>query len=208
MGFGLIGRKLGMTQIYDSDGRFTPVTVIRAGPCFVTQIKSVDSDGYSAVQVGFEDAGSRGLNQPEAGHLAASQPLKVLREFRVEEASGINVGDRLSVEQFEAGDKVAVTGISKGKGFAGTVKRHGFRGGPRTHGQSDRLRAPGSIGAGTTPGKVFKGQKMAGQMGNARVTVNGLRVVRADAERDLLLIKGAVPGKNGGLVILRPLGAS
>ncbi len=208
MGFGLIGRKLGMTQIYDSDGRFTPVTVVRAGPCFVTQIKSVDSDGYSAVQVGFEDAGSRGLNQPEAGHLAASQPLKVLREFRVEEASGINVGDRLSVEQFETGDKVAVTGISKGKGFAGTVKRHGFRGGPRTHGQSDRLRAPGSIGAGTTPGKVFKGQKMAGQMGNARVTVNGLRVVRADAERDLLLIKGAVPGKNGGLVILRPLGAS
>ncbi len=207
MSLGLIGRKLGMTHVYDGDGRYTPVTVIRAGPCFVTQIKSVESDGYSAVQVGFEEAGDGKLNQPEAGHLAGSRPLRVLREFRSSEIADVEVGDRLSVEQFEAGDKIAVTGTSKGKGFAGTVKRYGFRGGPRTHGQSDRLRAPGSIGAGTFPGKVFKGQKMAGHMGSSRVTTSGLQVVRLDTERDLLLIKGAVPGRNGGLVVLRPSGA-
>jgi len=206
MSLGLIGRKLGMTQIYDDDGRFIPVTVFWAGPCFFTQIKSIDSDGYQAVQVGFEEVGEGKLTQPEAGHLAASHPLRVLREFRVRQGVDVSIGDRLSVDQFELGDEVAVTGTSKGKGFAGTVKRYGFRGGPRTHGQSDRLRAPGSIGAGTFPGKVFKGQKMAGHMGSCRVTVAGLQVVRADVERDILMVKGAVPGKTGGLVLLRQSG--
>ena len=204
MSLGLIGRKVGMTHVYDGDGRYIPVTAVRAGPCYVTQIKSMEADGYSAVQIGFEDAAADKLNRPEAGHLAGSQPLKVLREFRSKETVDLSVGDRLTVELFTVGAEIAVTGTSKGKGFAGTVKRHGFRGGPRTHGQSDRVRAPGSIGAGTSPGKVFKGQKMAGQMGNARVTTRGLKVIRLDTERDVLLIKGAVPGKNGGLVILRP----
>ena len=204
MSVGLIGRKIGMTQIFDDDGRFVPVTVIRAGPCCVTQIKSDESDGYSAVQIGFEATSEGGLNQPEAGHLKDLEPLTILREFRVRGDPDLNIGDWLSVDQFEPGQKIAITGTSKGKGFAGTVKRHGFHGGPRTHGQSDRLRAPGSIGAGTYPGKVFKGQKMAGHMGSARVTIGKSEVVKSDSERDVLLVKGPVPGANGGLVLVRP----
>ncbi len=197
---GLLGRKIGMTQVFDEGGRVVPVTVIEAGPCWVTQVKTAESDGYNAVQVGFEE--SRKVNSPERGHLAkAGTPmLRHLREWRVDDPAAFRVGQRLDVTIFAPGEKVNVIGTSKGKGFQGVVKRHGFAGGPKTHGQSDRLRAPGSIGSGTTPGRVMKGLRMAGRMGGDRITVKNLQVVRADAARNLLLVKGAVPGPREALV--------
>jgi large subunit ribosomal protein L3 len=199
---GLLGRKVGMTSVFDEDGRVVPVTVIQAGPCWVTQVKTSDSDGYDAVQLGFEE--SRKLNSPERGHLskAGTPMLKHLREWHVVDASEYQLGQRLDVSMFEAGERVTLVGTSKGKGFQGVVKRHGFSGGPKTHGQSDRWRAPGSIGSGTTPGRVLKGLRMAGKMGHDRVTVKNLLVVRADPERNLLLVRGAVPGPREALVVV------
>ncbi|HXI17524.1 MAG TPA: 50S ribosomal protein L3 [Chloroflexota bacterium] len=197
---GLLGRKVGMTQVFDEDGRVIPVTVIQAGPCWVTQVKTQDNDGYDAIQVGFEE--SRRINSPERGHLAkgGTPLLRHLREWRVNDSSGFVVGQRLDVSLFEPGERVHVVGTSKGKGFQGVVKRHGFAGGPKTHGQSDRHRAPGSIGSGTTPGRVLKGLRMAGKMGNERVAVRNLLVVRADTDRNLLLVRGAIPGPREALI--------
>ncbi|MBA2364584.1 MAG: 50S ribosomal protein L3 [Chloroflexia bacterium] len=201
---GLIGKKIGMTQVFDEAGRALPVTVIEAGPCVVTFIKTPARDGYAGVQIGFDEV--RRLKKPERGHLSDLPALRHLREVRTADSSDLERGQTVDVSIFTAGGKVDITGTSKGKGFAGTVKRHHFRGGPKTHGQSDRLRAPGSIGATTTPGKVFKGKRMAGRMGNERVTVKKLDVVRVDQERNLLLVKGAVPGANGGLLVVHKAG--
>ena len=198
---GIIGRKIGMTQVFRENGRVEAVTAIEAGPCFVTQVKRVAKGGYDAVQLGFGTA--KRLNLPEKGHLKNVGLLKHLREFEVSDIDSIEVGQKVDASIFEPGDLVDVTGISKGKGFAGVVKRHHFAGGPKTHGQSDRHRAPGSIGATTSPGRVFKGKRMAGHMGDERVTVRRLKVVEADAERNLLLVHGAVPGAKKGLVIIR-----
>lgn len=202
---GLIGKKLGMTQIFDEQGEVIPVTVIEAGPCYVAQKKNLDRDGYTAVQLGFDEIHPGRVNKPKLGHLAKNSlpPLRYLHEFRVSDHSDVSEGQKLDVSVFQAGDRVDVVGASKGRGFAGVVKRHGFRGGPKTHGQSDRLRAPGAISSGTTPGRVFKGLRMAGRMGNTRVTVQNLEVVLVDAERNLLGLKGAVPGARGGLLIIR-----
>ena len=189
-----------MTQVFDDAGRVVPVTVIQAGPCWVTQVKTAEQDGYNAIQVGFEE--SRRVNSPERGHLAkAGTPmLRHLNEWRVSDPTAFQVGQRLDVSLFTPGERVHVIGTSKGKGFQGVMKRHGFRGGKATHGQSDRPRAPGSIGSGTTPGRVLKGLRMAGKMGNARVTVRNLVVVRADTDRNLLLLRGAIPGPREALI--------
>jgi large subunit ribosomal protein L3 len=198
---GIIGRKLGMTQVFTEDRMVAPVTAIEAGPCFVIQIKREEKEGYDAIQLGFGEAQRR--SSPEKGHLKKLGMLKYLREFEAEDIDSIEVGQKIDVSIFQPGDLVDITGISKGKGFQGGVKRHGFAGGPKTHGQSDRHRAPGSIGSSATPGRVFKGLKMAGHMGNERVTVQKLTVVEADAERNLLLVRGAVPGAKNGLVRIR-----
>jgi len=197
---GILGKKIGMTQIFTEDGTVVPVTAIEAGPCMVTQIKNVDKEGYAAIQIGFGEA--KRLNSPEKGHLKKSGAFKHLREFRMKDVSEIEIGQKVTVDIFEPGDKIDVVGISKGRGFAGVVKRHGFAGGPKTHGQKDRHRAPGSVGGGTDPGKTWKGQRMAGHMGNARVTVKKLEVVQANPDRNLLLVKGAVPGCRNGLLII------
>ncbi len=189
---GILGRKIGMTQYFDQQGEVRPATVIEAGPCLVIQVKTVENDGYQAVQLGFGH--SKKLNSPEKGHLKKLGQFRYLREFRVGDASEYEVGQRLGAELFQAGELVNITGVSKGRGFAGGVRRHGFRTGPRTHGQSDRHRAPGSIGSGTTPGRVLKGLKMAGHMGNARVTVRNLRVLESNPATGILLVEGAVPG--------------
>ncbi len=200
---GLLGTKLGMTQVFGEGGATIPVTVIQAGPCYVTQIKTVERDGYNAIQLAYGE--TRKLTRPERGHLrkAGVPPMRYLREFRVNNPTDYQLGQQLTVSIFRPGEKVDVIGTSKGKGFAGVVKRHGFGGGPRTHGQSDRLRAPGSIGSGTTPGRVLKGLRMAGHMGNERVTIKNLEIVRVDPERNLLLVKGSVPGHIKGLVMVR-----
>lgn len=198
---GIIGRKIGMTQVFGEDGKVMAVTAIEAGPCSVTQIKRVGKEGYEAVQLGFGTA--KRLNSPQRGHLKKVGLLKYLCEFEASDIDAIQVGQMVDVGIFKAGDLVDVSGISKGKGFAGVVKRHHFAGGPKTHGQSDRHRAPGSIGATTSPGRVWKGMRMAGHMGNERVTVRRLKVVEADSERNLLLIRGAVPGARRGLVTIR-----
>jgi large subunit ribosomal protein L3 len=204
---GILGKKVGMTQVFDERGEAIPVTVIEAGPCFVAQIKTVERDGYSAVQLGIDEAKPKRLTQPQLKHLEKSNlpPLRYLREVRVssEELDNFEEGQKVTVDIFEEGEFVDVTGISKGRGFAGVVKRHGFSGGPKTHGQSDRLRAPGSIGACTTPGRVFKGKRMPGRMGGERVTTQGLRVVIVDPERNLLAVRGAVPGAKNGLLLIR-----
>jgi large subunit ribosomal protein L3 len=202
---GILGRKVGMTQIFDDRGEVVPVTVIEAGPCFVTQVKTPERDGYAAVQLGFKEVKSKRLTRPQLEHLLKNQlpPLRHLREIRVGDVGQYEEGQKIRVSIFEVGERVDVTGISKGKGFAGVVKRHGFGGGPKTHGQSDRQRAPGSIGAGTTPGRVYKGIRMAGRMGNARVTVQNLQVVLVDPERNLLAVKGAVPGSRNGLLVIK-----
>jgi large subunit ribosomal protein L3 len=260
----LLGRKIGMTQVFGENGVIIPVTVIEVGPCFVTQVKTVDNDGYEAVQVGFEQTTTKNVSRPELGHLGHSLPLlkaqrdalrthqreqqnegttenaedaaapkkaskqiqklqkvqanrqrrpgpelgpfKVLREVGLQagtESSEIKLGTQFDVSLFKDGEAVDIVGTSKGKGFQGGVKRHGFRGGPKTHGQSDRTRAPGSIGSGTTPGRVLKGTRMAGRMGNDRVTAKKLQVVQADPERNLLVVKGSVPGANGGLLMIK-----
>jgi len=198
---GIIGRKLGMTQIFGEDGKAEAVTAIEAGPCAVIQVKTVAKEGYNAAQLGFSEA--KRLKSPQRGHLKGLGQFKYLRELRVDDAEAIKVGDRVDVSLFKDGDLVDVTGISKGKGFAGVVKRYHFAGGPKTHGQSDRHRAPGSIGATTSPGRVFKGQRMPGHMGSSRVTVRHLEVFAADPARNLLLVKGAVPGAKNGLLIIR-----
>ena len=201
----ILGKKVGMTQIFDEHGEVIPVTVIEAGPCYVTQKKTTEKDGYNAIQLGFGEVSEKRLTQPEAGHLKkSSAPLvKYLREFQVADPEAYEDGQKIDVSVFEVGDRVDVIGTGKGKGFAGVVKRHGFRGGPKTHGQSDRWRAPGSVGAGSTPGRVFKGVRMAGQMGNERVTVQNLKVVLVDAEKNLLALRGSIPGAKNGLVIIR-----
>jgi large subunit ribosomal protein L3 len=204
---GILGKKVGMTQVFDEQGEVIPVTVIEAGPCFVTQKKTVEKDGYTAVQLGFEEIKQKRLTQGQWGHLQRNKlpPLRHLREIRVNESEieGYKEGQKISVGIFEAGETVDVIGISKGRGFAGVVKRHGFRGGPKTRGQSDRLRAPGSIGQTTTPGRVYKGKRMAGRMGNQRVSAQNLRVVLVDPQRNLLAVKGSVPGARNGLVLIR-----
>lgn len=199
---GLLGRKLGMTQVFDATGRAYAVTVIEAGPCVVTQVRDPERDGHGGVQLGFGTA--KRLNRPDAGHLKASGAnSRYLRELPVD-AGDLTVGQTITVtDVFKADDRVDIAGTSKGKGTAGVVKRHHFAGGPKTHGQSDRHRRGGSIGAGTTPGRVFKGMKMSGQMGDERVTVQNMRVVDVDVERNLVLVAGAVPGANGGLVTIR-----
>ena len=201
----IIGKKIGMTQIFDENGTVTPVTLVEAGPCYVTQKKTVENDGYQAVQVGFGEVSKKRLTKPQLGHLQKvnAPKLRHLREFRVDDLAAYEEGQKIDVSIFEVGDIVDVTGTSKGKGFAGSVKRHHFRGGPKTHGQSDRWRAPGSVGAGSTPGRVFKGTRMAGRMGNEQVTVQNLKVTLVDADKNLLTIKGAVPGSKNGLIIIR-----
>ncbi|MCO5177383.1 MAG: 50S ribosomal protein L3 [Thermomicrobiales bacterium] len=200
---GLLGKKLGMTQIFDESGRVVPVTVLRVGPCVVTQIRTNDRDGYEAVQLGFDE--SKRLNSPQRGHLrAAGSSSRYLREMKADDTSPYSVGQVIDAAAvFEAGGRVDVTGVSKGKGFQGVMKRHGFRGGPKTHGQSDRSRAPGSIGSSATPGRVFKNLKMAGQMGNERKTIQNLEVVQVNPEENLVLVRGSVPGHNDGLLIVR-----
>jgi len=199
---GLIGRKLGMTQIFDEEGLARPVTVIEAGPCVVTQIRTAEKDGYEAVQLGYGI--SKRLNKPQQGHVRKSGHLvKTLKEVNADNYGELEVGQVFKADAFRVGETVDVTGTSKGRGFQGTVKRHGFKGGPKTHGQSDRHRAPGSIGASATPGRVFKGMKMSGQMGNERVTVQNLTILRVDAERNLLLVEGSVPGPNKGTLLIR-----
>ncbi len=265
----ILGRKVGMTQVFGPNGIAIPVTVIEAGPCIVTQIKTAARDGYEAVQLGFENTTNKHATRPELGHLGHSLPLlrgqrrrlqayqqeqrkstpaeeaegeaqaeetptakpdkqvqkllkvqanrqrrpgpelgpfKVLREVKLQQGATtdkIELGTKFDVSLFSDGEEVDIVGTSKGKGFQGGVKRHGFRGGPKTHGQSDRLRAPGSIGSGTTPGRVLKGTRMAGRMGNARVTAKKLQIIQADPERNLLVIKGSVPGANGGLLMIK-----
>jgi large subunit ribosomal protein L3 len=202
---GIIGRKIGMTQLFQESGEVIAVTAIQAGPSVVTQIKTRDRDGYDAIQVGFiEDKVKQSqLSSPEKGHLRGLENVRYLREFRTPIASGlVKRGDKFDVTLLKQGDLVNVTGFSKGKGFAGVVKRHHFAGGPKTHGQTDRHRAPGSIGSTTFPGRVLKGRRMAGHMGNRRVAVRNLKVIQTDPERNLLLLQGAVPGVNGGLLII------
>ena len=197
---GMLGRKLGMTQIFADDGTVVPVTAIQAGPCVITQIKKVETDGYEAVQLGFGEA--KRINKPMQGHLKG-RVAATLREFKSSNLSSHSAGDQVNVGMFAVGEKVAVSGTSIGRGFAGVVKRHNFRGGPKTHGQSDRERAPGSIGSTTTPGRVLKGRRMAGRMGGDRVTVKNLRVVKVDQARNLLLVRGAVPGSPNGVMEIR-----
>jgi large subunit ribosomal protein L3 len=200
MSIGLIGRKVGMTQVFQADGTMVPVSVVAIAPNTVTRLRTTERDGYTAVQVGAE--ASKRLTKPEAGQLKDLPKLASIREFRLESVDAYEVGQQLGVDLFEAGELVDVVGVSKGKGFAGHIKRHHFKRGPKTHG-SDHHRAPGSIGPGTTPGRVYKGLRMAGHMGDQRTTVKKLTVVRADAERNLLLVKGAVPGGRGALLLVK-----
>jgi len=201
---GMLGRKIGMTQVFTAKGEVVPVTVINAGPCVVTQVRTRDSDGYEAVQLGFEQVPARKLTRPQQGHLKnAGTLVRILREFSADNVQEHQAGEVINVELFKPGQKVDVSGNSKGRGFTGVVKRHHFRGGPKTHGQSDRHRAPGSIGAGTTPGRVWKGQKMAGRTGNKRVTVQNLEVVEVIADKNLILVKGSVPGAPNALLQIR-----
>ncbi len=200
MSIGLIGRKVGMTQVFQPDGTMIPVSVVAVGPNTVTRLRTSERDGYTAVQLGIEP--SKKLTKPEAGQLKELPKVAVIREFRLDDVSEYSVGQTLDVNLFAAGDIIHVTGTSKGKGFAGNIKRNNFRRGPKTHG-SDHHRAPGSIGPGTTPGRVYRGMKMAGHMGDDRVTVKKLQVVRVDPERNLLLVRGSVPGAAHALVLVK-----
>lgn len=205
MSVGILGTKLGMTQVFDETGNAVPVTVIQAGPCVVTQIKTEQTDGYSSVQIGYGDVKEKALNQPKLGHLKKSgaSPVRHLREYRVSDTGSFELGQALAADRFEAGQLIDVSGISIGKGFAGNQKRNNFRRGPMSHGSKNH-RAPGSTGAGTTPGRVYPGKKMAGRMGGEKVTVRKLSVVRVDSDRNLLLVKGGVPGKAGTLLNITP----
>ncbi|MCS6827062.1 MAG: 50S ribosomal protein L3 [Caldilinea sp.] len=202
---GILGKKVGMTQLFDKSGAVIPVTIIEAGPCYVTQVKTEETDGYNAVQLGYEVASERKLTKGQRGHLqkAGAPLLRRLREIRYDETPSLSVGDIVKADIFAEGDLVDVTGVSKGRGFAGAVKRHGFAGGPKTHGQSDRHRATGSRGAGTTPGHTFPGTRAPGQYGAARTTVQNLKVALVDPERNLIAVRGAIPGPRGALVIVR-----
>lgn len=214
----LLGYKVGMTQIIQEDGKAVPATIVQAGPCFVTQVKTVDTDGYQAVQIGFGEAKERRLTRGQLGHLGRLESddkhpqrkadngipaVRHLREIRTKTAAEYEVGQSLTVEQFGEGERVDVSGKSKGRGFTGVVKRHGFRGGPKTHGQSDRWRAPGSIGATSGMSRVIKGMRMAGRSGNQTATSQNIEVVRIDPERNLIAVKGSVPGAKGSLVLIR-----
>jgi len=201
MAQGIIGKKLGMSQAFCDDGTLEAVTAIEAGPCTITRVKTVGKDGYNAVQLGFGAA--KKLNSAQRGHLKELGHFKYLREFRLDDTKDVEEGQKIDVSLFQSGDLIDITGLSKGKGFAGVVKRYGFSGGPKTHGQSDRHRARGSVGASASPGRVFKGLRMAGQMGNKRATVRNLEVFQADPERNLLLVKGAVPGARNGLLLIK-----
>ena len=203
---GILGRKVGMTQLFDEKGEVVPVTVIEAGPCYVAQVKTEANDGYQAIQVGFEETKPKRLTRGQQGHLKGNDLplLRHLREIRVKDETPYQVGQKITVDIFQAGERVDVVGKTKGRGFAGVIKRHGFHRQPRTHGQSDRERAPGSIGATTGTSRVFKGKKMAGRMGNARVTSQNLLVALVDPERNLLAVRGSVPGPRGGLVLVKP----
>ena len=204
---GIIGKKVGMTQVFDERGDVIPVTVIEAGPCYVTQVRSEARDGYTAVQLGFGETKPRRLTRGQLGHLQRNNvpALRYLREFRMREGEPeVEEGQQINADVFEVGDRVDVIGKSKGRGFQGTIKRHGFRRQPKTHGQSDRERAPGSIGAGSTPGRVIKGMKMAGRMGNERITMQNLEVVVVDASKNLIAVRGSIPGTRGGIVMLKP----
>lgn len=202
---GILGTKLGMTQIFDEEGKAVPVTVIQAGPCQVTQVKTPETDGYSAIQVGFKEVKPKALNKPLLGHLAKSEaaPLRHLLEYRIDSTSSYELGQQIKADIFSAGQIVDVCGTSIGRGFAGYQKRHNFKRGPMSHGSKNH-REPGSTGPGTTPGRIYPGKRMAGRLGGTRTTIKKLTVVRVDAERDLLLIRGAVPGKPGALVSITP----
>ena len=201
---GLIGRKVGMTQIFDEEGKVIPVTAIEVGPCTVTQIKTVEQDGYTAVQLGFGDVKERKLNKPELGHLSKNKlaPKKYLREFRLDSVEGMKVGDELKADVFAVGDKVDIQGTSKGKGFQGVIKRHGQSRGPMGHG-SMYHRRPGSMGPTSTPGRVFKGKKLPGQMGRDTITIQNLDVVRVDMDKNVILVKGSVPGAKGAILKIK-----
>ena len=201
---GIIGRKIGMTQIFDEKGNVIPVTVIEAGPCVVAQVKTVETDGYDAIQLGFGEIKDKHINKPEKGHFAKAKLAnkKHLREFRLDSLEGIKVGDELKADVFEAGDKIDVQGTSKGKGFQGVIKRHGQHRGPMGHG-SMYHRRPGSMGACSFPGRVFKNKKLAGHMGSVKVTVQNLEVVRVDADKNFILVKGAIPGAKGSVVTIK-----
>ena len=200
---GILGRKIGMTQIFTEAGELVPVTVVEAGPVVVTQVKTIENDGYNAVQVGFVDAKEKSLNKPQKGHLAAANVLKKhLKEFRVEAVDAYTVGQEIKADVFAAGEMIDVTGISKGKGFQGPIKRHGQSRGPESHG-SRYHRRPGSMGACSYPGRVFKNKKLAGHMGSVKVTVQNLEVVRVDADKNFILVKGAIPGAKGSVVTLK-----
>ncbi|MSQ23193.1 MAG: 50S ribosomal protein L3 [Chloroflexi bacterium] len=201
---GLMGRKLGMGRMVDSNGVVVSATLLSVGPCFVTQVKTAERDGYRAIQIGYEE--STKLSKPQLGHVGAVGKLRHLREVPFDadaDPASLAVGEKFDVSVFVADEKVDVVGVSKGRGFAGTIKRHGFHGGPKTHGQSDRWRAPGAIGAGTTPGRVYKGTRMSGRMGGDVVTTKRLQVLAVDAEKALVAVKGAVPGPTGGLIFVK-----
>ncbi len=205
---GMIGKKVGMTQVFDEGGTVVPVTVIQAGPCYVTQVRNLKRDGYVSVQLGYGETKPKNLTKGQLGHLQKADlpALRHLREFRLADKAEITVeeGQEITVDVFEPGELVDVIGTSKGRGFAGTIKRHGFARGPKTHGQSDRMRSPGSIGMCATPGRTLKGKRMAGRMGNDRVTMQNLALVLVDAEKNLLAVKGSVPGAKGSIVMIKP----
>ncbi len=204
---GLLGKKIRMTQIFDESGRSIPVTVVNAGPCYVAQVKTMENDGYRAVQLGFSEMKEKHAKKPLVGHLkkADLKPLRYLKEFDLSLDEKVEVGSELTVEMFREGEEVLISGYTKGRGFQGVMKRHGFSGGNKTHGQSDRLRAPGSIGQSSSPSRVFKSIKMAGRMGNNRVTVSSVHIVKVDVERNLLFIKGPLPGTSNSLVEIKKI---
>jgi len=201
----IIGKKVGMTQIFDDNGKVIPVTVLEAGPCVVVQKKTIETDGYDAIQLGFQDVKERKLTKPRLGHLkkAGVPPKKRLKEFRLNDVSALNIGDELKADIFEPGDKIDVTGISRGKGFSGAIKRHGVGRTATSHGGGPVHRHAGSMGAGTYPGRIFKGKVGAGQMGSVQVTIQNLDVVKVDAERNMIVVRGAIPGPKGGVVYLK-----
>jgi len=202
---GLLGNKIGMTQIFDESGNIIPVTILKVGPCIVTQVKRKSKDGYDSIQIGYKNVASKSLTQPELGHLQKSniQPLKYLKEFRINETNEFELGQVLNVESFQPGQLVNIQGKTIGKGFSGLQKRHNFTRGPMTHGSKNH-RAPGSIGMGTTPGRVLPGKKMAGQLGNKIVTIKKLKIIQINSEENILVIKGSIPGKPGNLVSIVP----
>jgi large subunit ribosomal protein L3 len=204
---GIIGKKVGMTQIFDENGNVIPVTVIQAGPCYVTQVRTADRDGYIGIQLGFGETKPQRLTKGQLGHLQRNNlpALRILREFRIKDGEvDVQEGQTITADVFAKGERVDVIGTSKGRGFAGGIKRHHFNRQPKTHGASDRTRAPGSVGQNTYPGRTFRGKRMAGHMGNERVTTENLEVVVVDAEKNLLAVRGSVPGSNGGIVLIKP----